>query len=449
MNRTLVAAFAMLALVPGAHVTVQDVDEVARRRADLMRRLPDGILLLHARSEAKAEDQPGFVQEAAFFYFTGLLEQPGAILALDGQRGEARLFVPPAPLSFGQRVFGLGPEPDPVSAAQLRLNAVSRWEGFATWIEARLAESAPILYVDEPRRPEATGNPPGLRPVAGPITLWRVALEDAFPEATIASAREVLRAMRWAKSEAEVEVLRANAQATVVALRPAVVAIVPGVTQRQVEGVVVDACLRAGAQGPSFWPWTMSGPNTQMSNLVHAFYSYEHLDRELLSGELVRVDIGCRGRGYGADVGRTIPVGGRFDAPQREIWELLVAGYQAGLDAMRADVPVDQVRAASRARIRALAPDLQTAQAREAAGALDTNAAWHLHGVGIESGEEALPVLRAGTVLAYEPMVAVGDNVLYLEDMILITESRHEVLSSGLPYTADEIEALATGHLND
>ena len=67
---------------------------------------------------------------------------------------------------------------------------------------------------------------------------------------------------------------------------------------------------------------------------------------------------------------------------------------------------------------------------------------WHLHGVGIESGEEALDTLAVGTVLAYEPMFSYGADAYYLEDMIVVTEGGYEVMSTGLPYTAEEIEAL-------
>lgn len=50
---------------------------------------------------------------------------------------------------------------------------------------------------------------------------------------------------------------------------------------------------------------------------------------------------------------------------------------------------------------------------------------WHIHGVGLESAE---------------PMFAMDEQAFYLEDMILITKDGHEILSTGLPYTAAEIE---------
>ena len=69
-------------------------------------------------------------------------------------------------------------------------------------------------------------------------------------------------------------------------------------------------------------------------------------------------------------------------------------------------------------------------------------ALWSIHGVGIESGETALEVLEVGSVIAFEPMFSRGPDAFYLEDMIVITEMGHEVLSGGLPYTAEEIEAV-------
>ncbi len=195
-------------LVLTATATVQvGNEEYAGRRQQAMERLSDGILLLHARSEGKSEDQPSFRQDASFFYFTGLAEQPGAILALDAPRQESLLFAPPAPISFGRPVPGVGVTPGSDTARQLTLTRVEHWDRFLPWLRQRLDEASVPLYVDEPRRVESTGSPAGLRPVAGPMALWRTALEEAFPEATIASALQVIRELRWVKSSAEVELL--------------------------------------------------------------------------------------------------------------------------------------------------------------------------------------------------------------------------------------------------
>ena len=107
---------------------------------------------------------------------------------------------------------------------------------------------------------------------------------------------------------------------------------------RASELAIVSGCIAAGAEGPSFWPWTMSGPNAHAGNLVRSFYDYHHLDRQMKAGELVRMDIGCDLGHYEGDVGRTVPVSGAFSTEQAEAWDLLISAYRAGLAVMKAGV---------------------------------------------------------------------------------------------------------------
>jgi Xaa-Pro aminopeptidase len=417
--------------------------ELHQRRVRILEAAPDGIVLLHARPEPKAMEQWGFVQDPSFLYFSGLGDLPGAILALDGPRGEVHLFVPPPPMSFGLPVEGLVPEPGPAAAVEHGMDSVRSWDEFESWVEARLSDGVQALYVDEPRRAESSGVPPGLARVAGHLALWRTALEQRFPTVEVRSAKGLILTLRSRKSPAEVAILHQNASATAKALLAAARAIHPGATQREAEGAVVSTCLAEGAQGPSFWPWTMAGPNAHVNRLVSAFYRYDQLNRVMEAGELVRVDIGCAGGLYGADVGRTLPVSGRFSDGQREAWDLLIEGYLAGLNAMAPGVTVRAVRTASRAAVEAAAEGLVTEMGRRAAEVIlaGGDGVWHMHGVGIESGEDALPVLEEGTVIAYEPGFRVGTDAFYLEDMIAITDSGFAVLSEGVPYRAAEIEA--------
>ena len=85
-------------------------------------------------------------------------------------------------------------------------------------MKKRLSEGVKKLYLDGSRRPEMTGNPEALWPIAGEKTLWRRSVEQAFPEAEIGSIRSVTQEMRWAKSPAEVAILREVARTTAAAL---------------------------------------------------------------------------------------------------------------------------------------------------------------------------------------------------------------------------------------
>ena len=49
--------------------------------------------------------------------------------------------------------------------------------------------------------------------------------------------------------------------------------------------------------------------------------------------------------------------------------------------------------------------------------------------------------MRAGTTIAFEPIASMDGQGFYLEDMFLITKDGAELLTPGVPYTAEEIEA--------
>jgi Xaa-Pro aminopeptidase len=183
--------------------------------------------------------------------------------------------------------------------------------------------------------------------------------------------------------------------------------------------------------------------------LWNSFVSYDHVDRQMQAGEVVRVDVGCQVDHYMGDVGRTAPVSGRFTDGQREVWDLFIAGYRAGLATIKDRVSPKVVFDAALAEVRRLAPALTTLEGRHAAETLlgpQGTEAWQLHGVGLDDAEGLPEVLRAGMAVAYELMFTVDGDGFYLEDMILVKSGGYEVLTHGLPYTAHEIEmAMSAG----
>jgi Xaa-Pro aminopeptidase len=419
--------------------------EHAERRERLMTAVPDGIVLLHARSTPSSLGEPSFKQDANFLYFTGLPSQPAAILALDGLRKESLLFVPQAPVLFGARVEGVSLTPGEESARAHGLSRVEPWEGFLPYTRKRLTEGVGKLYLDEARSAEFPGNPEPMLPVSGEKLLWRRSVEGAFPGVEIASAEAAIRTMRWAKSPAEVDVLREVARTSAAALLAGIRAVEVGQSQRFSEAAVVSACFEAGAIAPSFWPWTMSGPNAHLGNVVRSFFDYEHLDRAMKDGELVRMDVGCALSHYEGDVGRTVPVSGTFNADQRETLDLLVRAYRAGLGAMKGGVTLETVMERARSEVEHAQGTLQTEYARRAAAHLiraPLRETWHVHGVGLDGGETGTDTLEVGSVIAFEPMFSLDADAYYMEDMILVTETGHEILTKGLPETAVEIEAV-------
>ena len=432
--------FAFVAFLVTAHGADVSPSEFKARRAELMRRFPNGIVLLHARSDFISQTawyQHTFHEDPSFYYFSGVETSRSSILAVDGTSRETWLF---APTKLSGRAVA-SPAPGADLAGQLGIEHAAPWEEFVPWIERRLASNPPpTLYVDDTdswwgqRRfgrdiPES--NPPGLDPIVDSKLLWRLSIERRWPAAKVQSASPVIHEMRFVKSPAEIERMRAASKATVEAWFRGAEAVGNGDSPRQVEAAVVRACTDNGAQGPSFWP------------ILTGLHSDYYDPPKFPEGRLVQIDLGCDLDRYHTDTKRPVPVSGRFTPEQKEIWEFFVSAYRAGLTAIhdgarRDDVFEAMIREADRRKSTVPSGPVQKA----AAAITDRQGAsrsWLLHSMGLECCEAEPEILRAGMTVAFEPSIIVEGQSYTIEDVTLVTKDGYEVLAP-LPYEAAGIE---------
>ena len=410
-----------------------------------MRRLPDGILLVRSAGFSFHSDQDylaAFQQDPNFFYLTGLSSAVGAVLAIDGASKETWLFVPEKLRGGASLMPNLLVAPGEVTARSLGLDHVVLRSELAPFL-VRREEAKPELILCAPGAGGEHDAPPLEKALDDPGMAWNHALGELWPQARIRNAAALLAELRAIKSPEEIDALRRVGKASAAALRAGLRSLAPGRSQREAEAKVVSACIAAGAEGPSCWPWVMTGTASAFPAPMESLGDYRHLDRAMRAGDVARVDVGCDLDHYKGDVGRTAPVSGRFDPGQRETWELLVAAYRAGLGVFRDGAKRDDVFAASLAEVRRRQPSLATPPGRKAAEILlgpDGLHWWEIHGVGLDSAEGTPEVLRTGMTVDFEPIFSVDGQGFYLEDMILVTPTSHEILTPGLPYSADEIE---------
>jgi Xaa-Pro aminopeptidase len=184
-------------------------------------------------------------------------------------------------------------------------------------------------------------------------------------------------------------------------------------------------------------------------------------------GELLLLDMGVEGRNlYTADVTRTLPVNGTFSELQRDLYELVLKAQQAGIDAIRPDVPFLAAHDAAM-EVLAHALDDMGLLPVSAEEALDPEskvyARWTLHGTSHMLGMDvhdcgrAAPesykegTLAEGMVLTVEPGLYFQEDDLLvpeelrgigirIEDDILVTADGSRNLSGALPRDATEVE---------
>jgi len=420
----------------------------AERFAKAYARLGKDLLIMPSRWAPTFATASRFDQEPNFFYFTGAENALGGVLVLDGAARRAELFLPTELPRGLQLVAPNQPAPGRSLATSLHVDAISEWKEFASYIDAALAASpSSTIRVDdggfEAGMIGRLGNPlDSLGTLANEYRSWYRSVQQRWPRAMVRLDHEVATSVRAIKDSSEIKPVRRAASASVAAFSAGLARVSSGRRQRDVEAAVVESCVRL-ANGPSFWPWAMSGPNAAFPAPFAGAVDNRNLDRAMVSGEVVRLDVGCQTDHYMGDVGRTVPVAGTFDRGQREVIDLLVAAYRAGLAVVREGVPVNDLIRASVAEVARRRGALRTTLGKEAAAVIarpDGTPYWQVHGIGLEAAERLPDTLRAGMVLDYEPIFVVAGQGFYMEDMILVTARGYEILSTGLPSTAAEIE---------
>jgi len=401
----------------------------------------DGILLLHAtpRMDIAAD---GYRQDPHFYYLTGQENTVGALLAIEGKSGESWLFLPSRP-PFAKDGLKAPLVPGAEAARETGIDHVLDWTELQAFLGAR-AGGSPTLYYTRDNLGGFDEMPANLlSPQAPEAPSWLQLILAKWPSFTAKDGTDALNKTMAVQDAEEVANLRVVAKSTVAAITAGMRAIRPGVSQRAAESAVESACWTAGAHGSNFWPWVMSGENAVFPRPLASLAAYDHLDRVMQAGELVRLDVGCEYRHYLGDLGRTVPVSGHYTEDQRETWNIFVAAYRKAAATLRSGVKIDDVYDTWSKEV---VSHRSTAKSALAQHAIDSWSKrenvpfWQIHTTNLVAWWPPDP-LPAGVTINFEPIASVDGQGFFLEDMYLITKDDAEILTRGVPYTAEEIEA--------
>ncbi len=402
-----------------------DVDATARRRAAVLDRLGQGVLVVPAAEprdlEREVLQDSHFRQDDYFFYLTGL-ETPSAWLVLTARsdRPDDVVLLLPARDPKHEQWTGvrLGPGPD-----------AERLSGIPTTLDVASLDSLLRARSAGPGGPWFTVGKRG-----SGVERLRAAGIDEIRDATA-----VLDSLRLVKDSAELARLRRAVEITVEAQKAAMRAARPGMFEYELEAEIEYTFRRLGADRVGFPSIVGSGPN---STTLH----YDVNRRQTAPGDLVVMDVGAEFGQYTADLTRTIPISGRFTERQKALYDLVLGTQQAVLEAVRPGVTLGELTQLARTYLRDYGGTLCGTH---------TCDVFFIHGLGHwlgmrvhDVGDYATP-LAPGMVLTIEPGIYLPDEAagIRIEDIVLVTEHGHEVLSAAAPRSTRDIEALMAGSI--
>jgi Xaa-Pro aminopeptidase len=374
------------------------VERLAARRSALMERLADGVAVVPASTLRSIEgDHPqdsDYREANDFFYLTGL-EAPGGRLLL-----VARTNGPDSAVLYLPEVEA-GP---------------AQWTGGSI---APGAEAARLSGIADVRAlPEDSERIVGRRARLEPVPARQVG-------AMIAALRQI-------KDAEEIRRLRQAVGITADALLEAMAAAQPGMHEYELEALIEYGFRRRGAERVGFPSIVGSGPN---GTILH----YDENRRRMASGDLVVIDVGAEFGYYTADVTRTLPVAGRFTPRQRALYELVLGAQQAAIDSVRAGTTLGALDRIARAYMGARSGNLCGGHGCQR---YFIHGLSHWLGMDVHDPGSYSRRLEPGMVLTVEPGIYLPSESLGIrvEDVVLVTLEGAEVLSAGLPRTAEAVE---------
>jgi Xaa-Pro aminopeptidase len=278
------------------------------------------------------------------------------------------------------------------------------------------------------------------------------------PAEAILDPRGITHSMRLFKEPAELDIMRRAADISREAHEVAGSYAHQGTYEYELQAAIEYTFRRRGATGPAYTSIVGGGAN---STILH----YVRNDQKLRDGEVVLIDAGCELEGYASDITRTYPVGGRFSAAAREVYDVVLAAQQA---AFEASVPGSSLSKVHDASVRVITEglvslglmegDIEELIAREAYRTYYMHGTSHwlgldVHDVGSYRERDEPRVLEPGAVFTIEPGIYISawlEDVderyrgigVRIEDDVFITEDGHENLTEALPRSAEDIEAL-------
>jgi Xaa-Pro aminopeptidase len=379
-----------------------------QRRAELMKKLGGCTAVLRS---FPAEGGSGNDFEPYFYYLTGIREH-GSVLVLAPGEAITKTSLLLRPRDAEQEI----------------------WEGFREPMSARLRKRHRVDYVGRMRGPAPRNLTDALRRSRCYAYLRPAfARKDDVEHQLLGSylkAFEARTVQRWQELEAmrathdPEELLRMD-KAVAITLeghRVAVRKMAEGATERMVKGDIERVFYQAGATGLAFPSIVGSGPNG-------AILHWRSEDRRIEASDLVVVDIGASFGGYAADVTRTWPVSGRFSDEQRKVYEIVLAAQQKAIDAVRPGISLDALHR--------IGEEVIIAAGHELPHSIGHFVGLDVHDVGDRGGR-----LEPGMVITIEPGIYLpGKFGVRIEDMVLVTERGHKLMTAELPRSVDEVEA--------
>jgi len=293
-------------------------DVYARRRRLLKKQVGRGIVVFVGNEECPmnypANTYP-FRQDSSFLYFFGLAS-PGLAAVVDIDENKDILFGDDIGI---EDIIWMGHLPKMRDRArEVGVRRTAPRKAFADYVRKAVAEGRPVHYLP-PYRSQ---------------TAWTLSGLLGVPQGKVKAkaSQELIKAVvdqRMVKSREEVREVEKALEVTHDMYLAAMKLARPGRYEREVSGAMEGIALSRG--------YRLAFPPIVTVN-GQTLHNHEH-GNVMAKGRMLVMDVGAESdMSYASDITRTVPVGGRFNRRQRDVYDIVLAAQLAAIRAMKPGV---------------------------------------------------------------------------------------------------------------
>ena len=430
-------------------------EEFAARRAKLLQKIGDGVVVMQGATETSAYEK--FRQSNQFYYLTGVAT-PRAIVVMDGRAKSTTLYLNP---TNEQMERSEGPLLGPGAAAEA-LTGIEHVRPRGEFDTAAATLAGRTVYTTVRGETVLMGTPDRANAHAraresdpwdqqpSREAWFRTKLSAKAPGVKFENVDDILDEMRMIKSPREIALLRESSRIAGLTMMEAMRSAEPGMYEYEIEAIGDYIFKKHNAWGPAYFGLVASGKNA-------AWPHYHAAQAQLKAGDLVLFDYAPDFHYYTSDVTRMMPVNGKFSPDQRELYGIYVKLYQAIMTSIRPGPTSEILKDVVQKMDEAMASHTFRSQKNRDAAArfvegYRTRLAsprpgatlGHMVGMEVHDVQKNFTAHEPGMVFTIEPALTIPEDRVYirLEDMILITPTGYENMSGFAPIEIDAVEKL-------
>ncbi|MBM3400709.1 MAG: M24 family metallopeptidase [Bacteroidetes bacterium] len=271
-------------------------------------------------------------------------------------------------------------------------------------------------------------------------------IKNLYPLHQYKRAALIMRDLRPVKSEIEIELIKKACEITRDAFLRVLKFIKPGVAEYEIEAEIIHEFIRQRASGHAYNPIIASGKN---ANILH----YNDNNQLCKNGDVILFDFGAEYANYNADLSRSVPVNGRFNKRQKDVYNAVLRIMRAARKMLVSGAIWNEYHAEVGKIVENELVALKLLDKHDIAKQ-DPKAPlykkYFIHGTSHHLGLDVhdfasrYKPFESGNILTCEPGIYIPEEGLgiRLENNILIVDNTNIDLMEDIPIEAEEIEEI-------